>query len=155
MGLFDCLKFYSLYSLVLASPGMGVRSSLPPPSQPPPPPPPAMMMMQMGDQNNQGSGVVMGNPANSSSLSRRAGGQNPGSVLGGAPPRIRDYSEYGIPTSVPGGGVMNQPPPPGVVAMASPAGTMNNNVANKPQLPPAPSQNVGGTGSLRYREGQA
>ncbi|VDN96942.1 unnamed protein product [Rodentolepis nana] len=136
-----------------ASPGMGVRSPLPPPSQPPPPPPPAMMMMppmQMGDPSNQG-GVVMGNPANSGSLSRR-GGPKPGSVLSGAPPRIRDYSEYGIPTSVPGN-PMSQPPPPGVVAMTSPAAANSN--SGKPQLPSGASQSAGGTGSLRYREGQA
>ncbi|VDL11768.1 unnamed protein product [Hymenolepis diminuta] len=122
-------------------------------NQPPPPPPPAMMMMppmQMGDPSNQG-GVVMGNLANSGSLSRRAG-PNPGSVLGGAPPRIRDYSEYGIPTSVPGNS-MSQPPPASVVAITGPSATTNNN--NKPQLPNSASQNTGGTGSLRYREGQA
>lgn len=132
---------------------MGIRSPLPPPSQPPPPPPPAMMMMppmQMGDPSNQG-GVVMGNLANSGSLSRRAG-PNPGSVLGGAPPRIRDYSEYGIPTSVPGNS-MSQPPPASVVAITGPSAATNNN--NKPQLPNSASQNAGGTGSLRYREGQA
>ncbi|KAM7534572.1 hypothetical protein Aperf_G00000109056 [Anoplocephala perfoliata] len=128
-----------------ASSGMGVRSPLPPPSQPPPPPPPAMMMMpmQMGNHTNPG-GVVMSNP-NSSSLNRRGGG-NTGSVLGGAPPRIRDYSEYGIPTSVPNSGSGNvSQPPPGVVAMTA--------ASNNKQLPATPQS--GGSGSLRYREGQA
>lgn len=153
-----------------ASPGVGVRSSLPPPSQPPPPPPAAMMMLPMQMTSPGGldsAGVAIGNPnaASSSSLNRRGGVSG---VLSGAPPRIRDYSEYGIPTSTPNAGGIGSPPhPQGVVAMPTPTppsasgggggkqipasqttGFNNNNNGNK-------STSSGGGGSMRYREGQA
>ncbi|KAL5964636.1 Cell adhesion molecule-related/down-regulated by oncogene [Taenia solium] len=153
-----------------ASPGVGVRSSLPPPSQPPPPPP-AMMMMPMQMTSPVGldsAGVAIGNPnaASSSSLSRRGGVSG---VLSGAPPRIRDYSEYGIPTSTPNAGGIGSPPhPQGAVVMttATPPSAAGGGGGGK-QIPA--SQTAGyntsnsnnnkstssGGGSMRYREGQA
>ncbi|KAL5105771.1 Hemicentin-2 [Taenia crassiceps] len=156
-----------------ASPGVGVRSSLPPPSQPPPPPP-AMMMMPMQITSPGGlesAGMAIGNPnaASSSSLSRRGGVSG---VLSGAPPRIRDYSEYGIPTSTPNAGGIGSPPhPQGVAAMAtatppSASGGGGGGGGGK-QIPASQptGYNTGnsnnnkstssGGGSMRYREGQA
>ena len=154
--------------MLSASPGVGGRSPLPPPSQPPPPPPPAMMMMpsmQMSSSglDNSNNPISIGNPnVGSSSLNRRG--------LSGAPPRIRDYSEYGIPTSTPnapgiGGSV--QQVPQGLVAMSTAAGGIK-------QIPQALTQQTtgygnstvvtannnnnnpgGGVGGMRYREGQA
>lgn len=113
------------------------------------------------------TGVAIGNPnaASSSSLSRRGGVSG---VLSGAPPRIRDYSEYGIPTSTPNAGGIGSPPhPQGAVAMTTATPPSAAGGGGGKQIPS--SQTTGyntsnsnnnkstssGGGSMRYREGQA
>ncbi|VDM04572.1 unnamed protein product, partial [Schistocephalus solidus] len=146
----------------------GIQNStgpLPPPSQPPPPPPaPQMGLPPPGYYVRQDSGSLM------DSLNRRpTGGALGGSgLLVGPPPRIRDYSEYGIPA-----GIHHHAPGVGTASSASAPGPPNATGSPKPVLsqttamsgkPPAynggtPMSPGGGLQSPpfngRYREGQA
>ncbi|TPP67571.1 Cell adhesion molecule /down-regulated by oncogene [Fasciola gigantica] len=137
--------------------GQMFTGQMPPPNQPPPPPPPAVALgLTMPGLVNGGGGVAVSsqehpnmhhnslNNYGADSLSRRPNGapsvgatgtpvtgayptSGPG-LLVGPPPRIRDYSEYGIPRgiglpptpSAPAGGGQPQPPQHNVL-MGNPA----------------------------------
>lgn len=118
---------------------------MPPPNQPPPPPPAVALGLPMPGLVNGGGGIMSSqehsnmqhnspNNYGADSLSRRPNGVPPLGASGtpvtgaysasgpgllvGPPPRIRDYSEYGIPRgiglpptpSAPAGGGQPQPP---------------------------------------------
>uniref|UniRef100_A0A5K3F7L3 Fibronectin type-III domain-containing protein n=1 Tax=Mesocestoides corti TaxID=53468 RepID=A0A5K3F7L3_MESCO len=145
------------------SPAVGARPGggpLPPPSQPPPPPPaPQMGGHQGGYFQPPPSQMMM-----MDSLNRRGGSLSGSGLLVGPPPRIRDYSEYGIPTGIPtnngGGGGCTETPKPGMMmAMnAAPAPSVSNKQAQA-QHQQQQAYNGGMVQSTptstRYREGQA
>ncbi|VDP29683.1 unnamed protein product [Schistosoma curassoni] len=156
-----------------------VLGQLPPPNQPPPPPPPPAVaamafaaQMNSSDHSRHNSMTYQQHHHfNPDSLSRHiGGGSGVGAATGGSsgvyhpsgsgttgllvgpPPRIRDYSEYGIPRGIglpptpaaAGGG--GQPQPPQHNVLMSPGG-VNNNINN------ANHGSVYYDG--HYREGQA
>ncbi|CAL8068125.1 unnamed protein product [Calicophoron daubneyi] len=153
--------------------GQMFAGQLPPPNQPPPPPPPPAVAMNLGSPNMTNGGIpneynpqgpvsYSGQPPlphylTNDSMSRRAyspsgipgnGGYSSGSGTGllvGPPPRIRDYSEYGIPRGIglpptPAGGGQPQPPQHNVLMGTSPPPRSNNGTMMY---------------EGRYREGQA
>lgn len=174
--LFALWKRYWLFCSAASSMrgGLSNMGPLPPPSQPPPPPPaPQMglphprastgvggyyrppppqdgMMMMDGNMNNCTAGS-MGSMGPSSS----------GGLLVGPPPRIRDYSEYGIPSGIhpaPSNGNCNvSPPKPVGMMMTSPPPPPPQHQQQQKPLNSIPAYN----GALqspfngRYREGQA
>ncbi|CAH8599248.1 unnamed protein product [Heterobilharzia americana] len=128
-----------------------VLGQLPPPNQPPPPPPPPAVAamafasnMNSSDHSHHNSMTYQHHHFNPDSLSRHNGGGSSGSgvyhpsgsgtgLLVGPPPRIRDYSEYGIPRGIglpptpAGGGGQPQPPQHNVI-MSSSGNNNNGNI---------------------------
>ncbi|VDQ06525.1 unnamed protein product, partial [Trichobilharzia regenti] len=135
-----------------------VLGQLPPPNQPPPPPPPpavAAMAFASNMNNNPDHNSMtpyQQHHFNPDSLSRHIGGGNGPSggnyhpttgsgsgtgLLVGPPPRIRDYSEYGIPRGI------GLPPTPTVGAGGGGGGgqpqslPQHNVLMSSPPLPPS------------------
>ncbi|VDP49276.1 unnamed protein product [Echinostoma caproni] len=147
---------------------------MPPPNQPPPPPPAVALGLSLPGLVNGGISAQEHHPGmhhnslnyGADSLSRRPNGAPAGAagtpvtggysatgpgLLVGPPPRIRDYSEYGIPRGI------GLPPTPGTAAAAGGGGQPQPPQHNALMGNPAMVQHNHGSMMYegRYREGQA